>query len=245
MKKRGNLFVKRGLIVGSWLVFVLAAVITLYATFASPKTDNIVFFTENDSVPISDGWTYTAENGNTGVSSLPFLNAPVDAGPYTLSRKLPEQFPEDSVVYMAINYNNVTAYVGGHERTIGGVYNNRVFGSSMHERWGVIPLTRDDAGKLLTLHVMETYPQTGISLANIEIVNENYLAHRLFNERIPILILFSCMVTVALILCVRFCHAVQKPCLSVSTFDLSLTIHFAGRHMDVDRQPFFGLAFQL
>ncbi|NCB33062.1 MAG: diguanylate cyclase [Erysipelotrichia bacterium] len=107
----------------------------------------------------------------------------------TVSKTLPDTLPEDAVLFMQSNHNEVSSFVNGREIFCEGVCRDRTFGITYTGIWVIIPLQESDAGQTITLQIQKTDGNQGQLPSELLLANRHALMSKLAQQSVfPIVI---------------------------------------------------------
>ncbi|MEG1923593.1 MAG: diguanylate cyclase [Clostridia bacterium] len=174
------------------MILIITISITIYAAINSSQWSQKVNF-----IDFNDDWEYTVD-GKTqliSVSTKKFSSNET----IILKKQLPDELPEDAIFYFSSNHNHVKAYIDGKELFIDGIYDNRTFNLHYIASWGKLALAKEHEGKTLTLTIKIDNIVDSFSISKIRILNENDLTKDIIIKNIDTILLFSGMITLAII----------------------------------------------
>ena len=116
---------------------------------------------------------------------------PSNADAITITKVLPQPLPDDAVIYMRSNHNEISSFINGRELFCEGVCRDRTFGITYTGIWVIIPLVNDDAGHTITLKIHKTDGNQGQMPTELLLINRNDLTNELARQStFPIAIAF-------------------------------------------------------
>lgn len=212
------------------IVTTLVFVICLYAAglpYGLPpaSSDNLIDFSHNwhqenslDEVSI-DGSSY-----DKGFDNI------------TFTKKLPENLPNDTVLFLRSNHNEISCYVGERELFCEGVCRGRTFGISYVGIWIIVPIADEYSGQTITMNIKKSDGNTGQLPEEIIIANRNQLTHFLAKQlNLPTLIAFFMIaLSLAMLIAAHLLKRHNNNQIYNSVLWLSLFIFMSGIWMLMD-----------
>lgn len=129
----------------------------------------------------------------------------------TVSKTLPNILPSDAVLYMRSNHNEISCFVNDRELFCEGVCRNRTFGITYTGIWIITPISQDDAGETLTLHIQKTDGNQGQLPMELILANRNSLTRKLALQSVPPILIAVFMIALSLgLLVASFLFKKQK-----------------------------------
>lgn len=155
---------------------LLMLAICLYAGYAphdeGPETEQTLWdfshdWTERDTGEILaiDGSDYAADRRQT-----------------TVTKTLPDPLPDDAVLFLRSNHNEISCDVNGRELFCQGMFRDATFGITYAGIWMVVSLSPEDAGQTVTLQIRQSDGNQGKLPAELSLANRSVLTMELARQ---------------------------------------------------------------